>query len=58
MAEENETTPEEALRSVYSRLYSDDVEELKRRAAERGFSWQAYLRKLVHRALWMNMVVK
>lgn len=39
------------LVEVHARLFPDDVEELKRRAAESGLSYHIELRLLVRRAL-------
>jgi len=57
--------PEVALKKkakltvVNARLFSADVEELKRRAVNLGFlAWQPVLRKLVHDALKERRIVR
>jgi hypothetical protein len=39
------------LEAVHTRLFADDLAELRRRAALRRIGWQVELRLLVHRAL-------
>lgn len=39
------------LKEAHVRLFSDDIELLKKLAAAHGFSWQIELRLLVRRAL-------
>ncbi len=43
--------PPPAISNVHARLFSDDVAQLKRLAAERGIPWHVELRLLVRRAL-------
>lgn len=46
--------PQEAppqLVEVHTRLFADDVEELKRRAAQGGLPWQIEVRLTIRRAL-------
>lgn len=53
MAEPKRGRPKnaQALVDVHARLFPDDVELLKKIAAESRLSWQIELRQLVHRAL-------
>lgn len=39
------------MTEVHARLFSDDVAQLKKIAAQSRLSWQVELRQLVHRAL-------
>ena len=39
------------LQAVYTRLFADDIAEIKRIAAETALPWQIELRQLVRRAL-------
>ena len=54
MAKRKPAEPEEAepaLAEVHTRLFKDDVAQLKRIAAASRLKWQVELRLLVHRAL-------
>jgi predicted DNA binding CopG/RHH family protein len=43
--------PKLALGEVHARLFVEDLDEVKRRAAEKHIPWQIELRLLVHRAV-------
>jgi hypothetical protein len=44
-------TPTPQLVEVHTRLFAEDVVELKRRAAQQGLPWQIELRLTIRRAL-------
>ncbi|MFH1833399.1 MAG: hypothetical protein ABH877_00120 [bacterium] len=43
---------------IHTRLYMADVQEIKRRAHERGIPYQTYFRNFVHEALQRDVKVR